>query len=474
MTTKKRSSTKKRPKTTSLKNSTKGFSSRQAIYFSLVIALIGGFVIWRSFAATSVTFNAADKLITAKSSGATVGSESSGKSTVKYVQMTGTNSYAALNAAPIEPGNYQACVTGNTGGSEVNGRIVMLTGGQLYENTYKVSSTSYGQIGCVQFAQIASANKTELYVTADKSIKLTNVSIGPISGNAPTPSGPVRAMFYYPWFPEAWNQQGFNPFTNFTPTAGQYSSVDTTTINRHIDTMIYAGMNSAIYSWWGQGTKEDTRFPSYLSATGTKPLKWALYYEMEGQGNPSVAQLQNDLSYIKTKYASNPNYRKVGGKPLLFVWADDADRCAMATSWKQANVSQDFYVVLKVFPDYSGCADQPDNWHQYGFNMTTGNDSQGHRSFTIGPGYWKKGCPYGGGTCTQGDTQPFMERDLAKWTNNVNVLKGANVNFQLVTSFNEWGEGSSVESANGTMPRGWPSASGYGQFIDTLHNVLVE
>ena len=31
------------------------------------------------------------------------------------------------------------------------------------------------------------------------------------------PSFPIRAAFYYPWFPQAWNQQGFNPFTNYTP-----------------------------------------------------------------------------------------------------------------------------------------------------------------------------------------------------------------------------------------------------------------
>ena len=34
------------------------------------------------------------------------------------------------------------------------------------------------------------------------------------------PGFPIRAVFYYPWFPEAWNQQGFNPFTNYTPSLG--------------------------------------------------------------------------------------------------------------------------------------------------------------------------------------------------------------------------------------------------------------
>jgi hypothetical protein len=37
--------------------------------------------------------------------------------------------------------------------------------------------------------------------------------------------------------------------------------------------------------------------------------------------------------------------------------------------------------------------------------------------------------------------------------------------WQLVTTFNEWGEGTAVESASE-----WSSASGYGAYLDVLHN----
>ena len=36
----------------------------------------------------------------------------------------------------------------------------------------------------------------------------------------PTSAAPIRAAFYYPWFPQAWAQQGQNPFTNYSPTWG--------------------------------------------------------------------------------------------------------------------------------------------------------------------------------------------------------------------------------------------------------------
>ena len=37
--------------------------------------------------------------------------------------------------------------------------------------------------------------------------------------------------------------------------------------------------------------------------------------------------------------------------------------------------------------------------------------------------------------------------------------------FQLVTTFNEWGEGTAVESA-----QEWASSSGYGAYLDALHD----
>jgi hypothetical protein len=44
-------------------------------------------------------------------------------------------------------------------------------------------------------------------------------------------------------------------------------------------------------------------------------------------------------------------------------------------------------------------------------------------------------------------------------------MAASGAKWQLVTTFNEWGEGTSVEPA-----KEWASASGYGQYLDALHN----
>jgi hypothetical protein len=44
------------------------------------------------------------------------------------------------------------------------------------------------------------------------------------------------------------------------------------------------------------------------------------------------------------------------------------------------------------------------------------------------------------------------------------ALSGARL--QLVVSFNEWGEGSAVESSDS-----WATLSGYGAYLDVLHEL---
>ena len=86
--------------------------------------------------------------------------------------------------------------------------------------------------------------------------------------------------------------------------------------------MVYAGMDAGIASWWGQGSRTDTRIGALLSRAAGKPFQWALYYEREGSSDPTATTIAADLAYVKANYASNPAYLTVGGKPVIFVYAD--------------------------------------------------------------------------------------------------------------------------------------------------------
>ena len=278
----------------------------------------------------------------------------------------------------------------------------------------------------------------------------------PPSGGDYQPGFPIRAAFFYPWFPESWNQAGYNPFTNYTPSLGLYDSGSTSVIQNQIQAMTYGNINAAILSWWGQGTKSDQRVSIILGATpgSSNPnFRWSIYYENESQGNPAISQIESDLSYFQSHYGANASFLRVNGKFVVFVYADATDACGMADRWVQADnaLGHPAYIVLKVFSGYRTCASQPDSWHQYSPAVAT--DEQKGFSYAISAGFWK-----------MGETSPRLARNLTTWTTDVKSMVASSDPWQLVTTFNEWGEGTSIESA-----QEWASSSGYGQYMDVLH-----
>ncbi len=271
----------------------------------------------------------------------------------------------------------------------------------------------------------------------------------PTSQTGWQPSFPIRAAFYYGWFPEAWKQLGIYPYTNYTPQLGYYSSTDPSILKQHIAMMQYGNIQAGIASWWGQGSQTDTKIPGLLSAASGTSFRWSLYYEQESQGDPTPAQIQSDLTYIRDRYAGDPSFLRVNGKFVVFVYADGNDACGMADRWKQGN-TVGAYVVLKVFSGYRLCTSQPDNWHQYAPAVAA--DRQSNYSYSISPGFWLVG------------NSVRLTRDLTRWEQNVRDMIASGTNWQLVTTFSEWGEGTAVEPAVE-----WASPSGYGQYLGALH-----
>jgi hypothetical protein len=209
-------------------------------------------------------------------------------------------------------------------------------------------------------------------------------------------------------------------------------------------------MQAGIASWWGVGTETDRRLAPMLRTAAGGPFRWSVYYEGEGQGDPTPAQIADDLSYLGARYGTQKRYLRIGGRFVVFVYAEPGDGCDMADRWSAARTLGAF-VVLKVFDGYEGCASQPDAWHQYA--PAVASDTQGPHSFSISPGFWKAD-----------EGVPRLGRNLDRWRRDVQRMLRADVRFRLVTTFNEWGEGTAVESA-----REWRSSSGYGTYLDVLH-----
>jgi hypothetical protein len=267
------------------------------------------------------------------------------------------------------------------------------------------------------------------------------------------PAFPIRAAFYYPWFPEAWKQGGRFPFTRYSPTLGFYDLRRTGVVQAHVRAMTYGHIDAAISSWWGRGHRTDRRLAGLLSTTAAmrSPLRWSIYYERESHSDPQPAEISRDLRYIRGRYGRRPAFLRIHGRFAVFVYAEGSDGCGMARRWRRANRHVRAYLVLKVFPGYRGCRSRPQSWHQYA--PAAPSDSQGRFSYAISPGFHKSG-----------ESSPRLPRDLGRWRRNVRAMAASKARFQLVTTFNEWGEGTAVESA-----AQWGSASSYGEYLDALH-----
>jgi hypothetical protein len=294
----------------------------------------------------------------------------------------------------------------------------------------------------------------------------------------------IRAAFYYPWFPDAWTQQGLNPFTNYVPTRGYYST-DVATVSAQIADMQYAGVTLGIASWFGLTSNTEKHWPAIMQAARGTGFAWAPYYEKESTSDPTPQQIADDLHYLRTTYggprsalASLPGL----GMPVFVYNSDDATNakgCDTVNRWNQARqllqqeYSESIYIDLKVFPQYTTCPGSAaiNGWHQYGPASARQNFSTapGDGSFAISPGYWKAGTPYG--------TAPFLARDLTRWQSDITAMNSSPAKWQLITTYNEWGEGTAIESSSGCLnapPSGtlcnWSSGATTSSFVAALHD----
>src|SRR5215211_8855427 len=191
-------------------------------------------------------------------------------------------------------------------------------------------------------------------------------------------SWPVRAAFYYPWYPETEHWA-----TRYRPALGKYDSSNPHVLATHVAQARYAGLDAFIASYWGSDTPTARRLPLLLDAAGQQGFHIAAYYEPESWPTPpSQAFLDEDFDSLY-RLSLHPAWLRVEGKPVLFVYNLGRETsCRAVSRLKAANQSR-FYLNLKVFEGYRDCPDQPDSWHQY--VPADSYDQQGMESATVSP-----------------------------------------------------------------------------------------
>ena len=282
--------------------------------------------------------------------------------------------------------------------------------------------------------------------------------------------------FYYTWYgtPEIhgrwvhWDK--VNPeehdiaSSTHYPAKGAYDSHDPKIIDDHIRMAKDAGLDGFICTWWGRGAFDDVAFRKVLDIAARNRFEVTVYWETApGKGREQIDQAVDDLVYLVGEYGGHPAFLKVEGKPVFFVYGRVMGQVPMK-SWPdiiseaRKRAGKDFLLIADGYRE--AYARVFDGIHVYNIAGACGGGKQvdeirafASESFpgavatarkrgavsciTIIPGYddTKIRTPGLKAERWDGATYRVLWEEAAK----------ADPDWILITSWNEWHEGSEIE-----------------------------
>jgi len=149
---------------------------------------------------------------------------------------------------------------------------------------------------------------------------------------------PMAHAVYYPWYGTPMGpSSSWSHWSDVTPSdsvgsahfplLGAYDSLDAETVRAHAVMASEAGLDGFLCSWWGPGTREDTALGLLLEEAEGLGLTVGVYYESV-RGVPGALTAEDvidELSYLVERYGGEPSLLRVGGAPVVFVFGAQAE-----------------------------------------------------------------------------------------------------------------------------------------------------
>lgn len=130
--------------------------------------------------------------------------------------------------------------------------------------------------------------------------------------------------FYYGWYanPEVSGRWSHWPDgTAHEPLIGRYDSHDPKTIEQQLNQAKSAGITGMIVSWWRPGDFQDQGMPLVLDAAQRAGMRVTIYYEVaKPRKAPTPRATADDLVDILKRYGHHPAWLRVRNKPVVFVY----------------------------------------------------------------------------------------------------------------------------------------------------------
>jgi len=237
------------------------------------------------------------------------------------------------------------------------------------------------------------------------------------------------------------------------PSFGLYDSKDPHVIRRHLKGCGEAGIDGLIATWWGQGLFHDKALAVALEEAAGTATKMSVYYETVPESG--VRGVVDDLRYLLVQYGSHPGFFVHDGKPVLFVYGRAMGQLS-AEEWGQglSQVRADHEVTLMADTGSEALIPRFDGGHTYnpvGWVVQQADMATSYQELvqkcrnagkiacaTVIPGYDDSNI---GRKRIQVAHRRGGELYKSLWTQ----AEQSNPDWMLITSFNEWHEGSEIE-----------------------------
>jgi len=298
------------------------------------------------------------------------------------------------------------------------------------------------------------------------------------------PGRMVQAV-YYPWYGSpggpagGWlhwgnvSEGGSDASVHF-PVLGAYDSLDEATVEAHIRLAMDAGVDGFLCSWWGPGSREDQAMDLLLTVAGRLGFSIGVYYESLRVGLTPLPfeTVVDELTYLVERYSGYDGYLRVGGAPVVFIYGAegagrDADYWRRVESALEGRVGDVVLVgdfrdpgLLRVFDGMHVYIELDADEHravsgvisESGWGLEEGSMAEVlasvkaadsvtlHRRIRVGtvlPGYDDTEIRQPGDVLPRNGSETYEEY----WGR----ASDAGVDWVMVTSWNEWHEGTEVE-----------------------------
>jgi hypothetical protein len=262
--------------------------------------------------------------------------------------------------------------------------------------------------------------------------------------------------FYYNWFDENSWLAGKTPDRPLT----SYVSRDRAAMARQIEQAKAAGIDAFVISWYGprvQDNQTETNFRAMLDEAAARGFRLAVDFEVTSPFFGSPADVQAALGSLLATHCRHPAYLRSAGRPVIFFWRQQRFDISTWAAIRQAVDPQHGSVWIEEGVDVASLA-VFDGHHLYSVTWNPPTDlgytaskfgrlvrdyatSAGAPKVyvaTVMPGYDDTRTGRGNAFAASREGGAYYERS---WQ----AAIGSSPDWIIITSFNEWPEGTYIE-----------------------------